>query len=461
MDRFRVSGLIAAAALCCAPGAVASPGQLDSSFGTGGSALIDFGGEDRGSAVAIQPDGRIVLAGRTGSATSGDFAVARVTAGGLPDASFGSAGRRVDNFGAGSDDNAYDVALQPNGMIVAAGDTVPQGGLPDFGVVRLRPDGTPDPGFAGGLAQSVDFIGTGSAFSSDIGRSVALLPDGSILLGGGTDVASGEKFGVAKLAGDGSVDDSGDFDPGPGRAGTAVADFPGDYDLSNEIAVQPDGKIVLAGGDGSDLAIARLHPSGVYDASFGDPVGRTTVDFGKLEDFNAALALQPDGKILVAGRTNFDGCCKFIVARLNSDGSPDESFGGADGRAVVSFGDDEAGAEGIALQPDGKIVVAGYKRAGVNSAAVARLQPNGSLDSTFGDGGRASLEIPETVGTDVALQPDGKIVVTGEAGGLTSDFLVARLEGDQKPAGGPGPGGPGGPSGGLPPRCGGRRATPA
>ena len=434
---------------------MASPGQLDQSFGTGGSTLISFGGFDRGRALAIQPDGRIVVVGRTGSETIGDFAVARLTPGGLPDAGFGSAGRVAVNFGAGSNDEGFDVALQPDGMVVAAGETTAQGELPDFGVVRLRPDGTPDPGFGGGHPQSVDFVVGVMTNSSDLGRSAALLPDGRILLGGGTDVSGSETFGVARLRSTGALDSPSDFSPGPSRTGTAIADFPGGGEFSRDIAIQPDGKIVIGGDNGDNFAVARLMPNGDYDGSFGSPAGRTTVDFGKTEDA-AALALQPDGKILIAGRTNVGHCCDFAIARLNPDGSPDDSFGGGDGRSLVAFGDDEAGAEAIALQPDGKIVVAGYKRMGVNSAAVARLQPNGSLDSTFGEGGRASLEIAESLGEGVALQPDGKIVVAGYAGGITSDFLVARLEGDPQPPGGPGPGGPGG---GTPPRCGGRSAT--
>jgi len=198
-----------------------------------------------------------------------------------------------------------------------------------------------------------------------------------------------------------------------------TTDFGGsDYGFS--VALQPDGKIVVAGYAGGDFALARYNSDGALDTSFGSG-GKVTTDFGgSYHPDGFSVALQPDGKIVVAGYAGGD----FALARYNSDGALDTSFGSG-GKVTTDFGGSDAGYS-VALQPDGKIVVAGY--AGLDFA-LARYNSDGALDTSFGTGGKVTTDFSggRDVGYSVALQPDGKIVVAGYAG---VDFALARYNSD-------------------------------
>ncbi len=252
-------------------------------------------------------------------------------------------------------------------------------------------------------------------------------------------------FAVARLNSDGGLD--GSF----GTGGLATVWF--DLGWSNEdsawmVAVQPDGKIVVAGSAASasvgdkNFAVARLDPSGALDLSFGAS-GKTTIAFdlgGLNSDIGFDVAIQSDGKIVVAGwaATGAVGT-DFAAVRLNEDGSLDPGFG-AGGKVVIPFDlggylGDEALA--VAIQNDGRIVLAGtaeYTENGDHDFAIARLHPDGSLDASFGFGGKVT--VPFDIGGDlvdtaydVMIQADGKIVVAGtvDSGVDDTDFGVARL----------------------------------
>jgi uncharacterized delta-60 repeat protein len=421
--------LVAAAlAACClalpTAAASAAPGELDGSFGDGGKSLVDLGGNDTAYAVALQPDGKIVVAGDTNAFGTYDMAVARLlNPQGALDPSYGggSGWSRLD-LGP-SVDTAYAVALQPDGKIVVAGETIAAGNI-DMAVARLlNPEGTFDSSYGGGSGWSrLDFGG------DDRGRAVALQPDGKIVVAGRTNVGGTIDMAVARL-----LNPQGTFDSSFGLFGTgkSLADF-GGHDFGQAVALQPDGKIVVAGytngavsSTNYDMAVARLlNPQGTYDGSFGGGSGRSRVDLGA-DDSGNALALQPDGKIVVAGYS--DG--NFAVARLQPNGLLDTTFGKG-GKSLVDFGGDSDQGNAVALQPDGKIVVAGRTNAGgTYNFAVARLQPNGLLDTTFGNGGKSLVDLGgDDIGNAVALQPNGKIVVAGDSD--DNNFAVARLQGD-------------------------------
>ncbi|MEU7304371.1 calcium-binding protein [Streptomyces sp. NPDC007206] len=232
----------------------------------------------------------------------------------------------------------------------------------------------------------------------------------------------------------------GDLDPGFGGDGTVLTDF-GGTDSANDVAVQSDGRIVSVGssadpsGTESDFALSRHNSDGTLDTSFGGD-GRVTTPINNMIPSDQlqwseahAVALQPDGKIVVAGGSwrGYDDCCWFTVARYNPDGTLDPSFGGGDGRVFTDFGDPEE-AEDVAVQPDGKIVAAGYVG---GDAAVARYNPDGSLDTTFSGDGMVTTRLgssPEEGGDARALvlQPDGKIVIAGEVGTTRFDFVLVR-----------------------------------
>jgi uncharacterized delta-60 repeat protein len=424
--------------------ALAAPGDLDSSFGDpAGRARIDFGDDDRSQALARQPDGKLVVAGVSDGPGSQNFVLARLGPDGSLDASFGTAGKALVDFG--GNDGASGVALQPDGKIVVVGGHVPAPNAGDFAVARLNPDGSPDGTFGQAGKRLVDFGGADSA------QSVAVLPDGKILVGGWS-FANGYTFALTRL------DATGTPDPTFGQGGKAVVDF-GGVDLGQALALQQDGKIVMVGfsqvNNNTNFAIARLDGGGVLDPTFGQ-AGKATIDFGGASEEGRGIALQADGKIVVTGTSRGNA----VVARLDAKGSLDDSFAG-DGKSAIDFGGDFDDGDAVAVQPDGKLVIAGYNQ-DVGEFGIGRLQPNGLLDTTFGIDGKVSVSFGGSLDAAQAilLQPDGKIVAAGYSRlAQKDDFAVARLLGDPGgAAGGPGGPGPGGPGAG-PPRCAGKRAT--
>jgi uncharacterized delta-60 repeat protein len=169
------------------------------------------------------------------------------------------------------------------------------------------------------------------------------------------------------------------------------------------------------------MEVARLNPGGALDTTFGTG-GRASIDFGGTE-FGLAMARQANGRILVAGRASPGGA---IVARLRANGALDPDFDG-DGRVVLS---DDGTATAVLVQPDRRILVAG-NIAGFAAMSVTRLLPNGSLDAAFGAGGTATVDfgITDDFGNDAVLQADGKIVLAGYTP-ASGDVAVARLNGN-------------------------------
>ncbi|HEX3327576.1 MAG TPA: hypothetical protein VHV50_11320, partial [Actinomycetota bacterium] len=238
----------------------------------------------------------------------------------------------------------------------------------------------------------------------------------------------------------------GDLDTTFSGDGKQTTDFPFGFSQANATVSQPDGKVVAVGsvlrstsGDLSfnDFALARYNGNGTLDTTFsGD--GKQRIDFG-LDDQATGVALQPDGKIVVVGVTGFGGVCctshSFALARFNANGTLDTTFSG-DGKQTTQFGDD-AGAAGVALQDDGKIVAVGDTCTGDPDAvcdfALARYDSSGLLDATFSGDGKQTTDfgsIRDAAG-GVALQGDGKIVAvgsTGNASGSAFDFALARYD---------------------------------
>jgi uncharacterized delta-60 repeat protein len=378
---------------------MAHPGDLDTTFGSGGKKTVNFGGTDAARAVLVQPNGRVVAAGGGGPASS--FCVVRLrSANGTLDPTFGSGGKRVVDLGS-DDESVYGAALQPDGKIVLAGDSRLQPA-----VVRLKANGALD----------TTFDGDGKKLFSwgAIGRvtAVVVAPNGKILLGGFSGPEGGN-IQVARMTAKGALDTT--F----GAGGIATVDF-GATEFGAAIARQADGRILVAGQSSAGGAvIARLRATGVLDTDFGGD-GRVTLPGG---GSLSAVLVQPDRNIVVAG--NASGSAMMTVTRLKPDGSLDATFGSA-GTTTVAFGSLANPLGGAARQPDGKIVVAGYTQDG-EDVAVARLNTNGSLDATFGIGGKATVDFGvATFGNAVALARNGRIVVAGQKTG-GDDFGVARL----------------------------------
>jgi uncharacterized delta-60 repeat protein/uncharacterized repeat protein (TIGR01451 family) len=393
--------------------AVAAPGTLDPSFGTGGEVTTDFGGSDSAEAVAIQSDGKIVAVGGTFSFPSGDFALARYNADGSLDPSFGSGGKVTTDFG--GFDAASAAVIQPDGRIVAAG----RSGSGDFALARYNTDGSLDTTFGNGGKLTTDFGGFDAAFG------VALQADGKIVAAGQGGPGGG--FALARYNTDGSLD------PSFGSGGEVTTHFTSGFEVVIAVAIQLDGKIVVTGqtfaGGFQQFALARYNTDGSLDTSFASG-GIVATNFGFDSAFGGALAIQPDGKIVAAGRAGTD----FLLARYNGDGSLDATFGSG-GIVTTDFGGTVFDAAfGVALQSNGKIVAAGGTFNGFVGPsadfALARYNPDGSLDASFGSGGQVTTDFGGfDVARSVALQADGKIVAAG-TGGAGSDFALARYLGD-------------------------------
>ena len=379
---------------------MASPGDLDTSFGSGGKKTINFGGTDDPRVVLVQPNGRIVVAG--GGAAASSFCVVRLRTNGTLDTTFGSGGKKVIDFG-GDDESVFGAALQADGKIVLAGDSHLK-----VAVARLKPNGALDASFEGDGKKVFSWGALSRA------QAVVVAPNGKILLAGFSGPEGGN-IQVARLKTNGLLDTT--F----GTGGKAAVDFGGD-DFGMAMARQADGRILVAGrSSAAGAVVARLRATGTLDPDF-DGDGRVTLPGGGSA---SAVLVQPDRNIVVAG--NAMGSGVMTVTRLTPAGALDPTFG-AGGTASIDFGSTADLAAGAALQPDGKIVVAGYTQAS-EDVAVARLNPNGSPDATFGVAGKATVEFGvATFGQAVALQSNGRIVVAGQKTG-GDDFAVARLIG--------------------------------
>ena len=220
---------------------------------------------------------------------------------------------------------------------------------------------------------------------------------------------------------------AGDLDPAFNAGGTVTTDFAGAGDAAAGVAIQPDGRIVVAGGSGTDFGLIRYRPDGTLDQDFGTD-GRVSTDFAAGIDTAQAIALQPDGKIIAAGTAYEAGNDNFAVARYLPDGSLDTSFD-TDGKVSTDFTGGADGANSVAIQPDGKIIAAGAASVGTGADfGVTRYHANGSLDRTFGSGGRVSTDIrtafSEAFG--VSIQRDGKIVAVGQVSVGSSDVALVR-----------------------------------
>ncbi|HYT38565.1 MAG TPA: delta-60 repeat domain-containing protein, partial [Acidimicrobiia bacterium] len=412
----------------------AEPGQLDVAFGVGGQRTMDLGGTyDWGYATAVQPDGRILAAGVTNSRGTYDFAVSRYLTDGALDPSFGDNGVTVTDFG-GSKDWAYALALQPDGRVVVAG-VSDRSGSQDFALARYDGTGHLDPSFGqGGLV-----VTPVRPLTTDVVHGLAIQPDGKIVAAGVTydDTVSLRPHGDFMVV---RYTPQGELDPAFGVGGVTTTNFEGEsYDEPYAVVLQPDGRIVLGGSSntgggigrimGADnLALARYLPNGLIDPSFGNG-GTVVVDAGAMQESIRALALQPDGGIVAAGRTNGEKRGDMLVARFLTNGALDPSFGGSQaGISVDDLGTAEEGLSAVALTPDGTIIAGGVVAPRPNGdLAVMRYDSRGRLDRSFGHQGMATADFGNRDDRlrGIALQPDGKVVAVGSS---ETDFALARFD---------------------------------
>jgi len=422
----------------------AADGDPDPSFGAGGFQRFDALHARGAPAVAVDAAGRLVVCdGDEVDITTGyDLRVERMNADGSPDGTFGEGGSTILSFdGQSVDDLCSAIAIQSDGSIVIAGARKFVGfGTHDpyFLVVRLTAGGALDPTFADGagyLMFPYEVFGLGAA------SSVAIDANARIVVAGGaqSDVPD-ENFAVARLLTDGTFDAT--FN-GTGYETVSFFASPS-YEFANHVAIDSAGRIVLAGVAGSTTAITRLLDDGTPDPAFGDN-GRVVIANGTSAD---GFLIDHAGRLVAAGTVPSASASQnadFGAVRFLDDGAQDMSFG-ADGVASVGFDLASAGggrdnASAILEQSDGALVLVGvaeYGDMGYTHGAAARLFADGTLDASFGDGGKITFDFGLATPTDDWLSDatlaGGHVVVVGSVQQgdtqVVVDDLVARLESD-------------------------------
>jgi len=405
--------------------AAATEGSLDPAFDTDGTLATAIGADnDVVRAIAVQPDGKIVAAGYVSDGVYSDFALARYNPDGSLDTSFSSDGRRTTDFGLQSDEG-FAVLIQPDGKIVAAGWANIPNNNQDFALVRYNANGSLDTNFGGDGRVTTDFDG-----NSEIVHALAIQPDGKIVaVGESFSPVTQWDFALARYRPNGTLD------PTFGGDGKVTTPIMSDSDTANAVALQPDGKIVAAGegytGADYEFALARYNANGSLDAGF-DADGLLTTVLGVSTARARGVIVQPDGKILAAGSAQGTSP-EFGFVRYSPNGTLDTSFDG-DGKVTTVVGTNNHGAVAVGTQPDGRIVAGGSAVTGANfDFAVVRLYSDGVLDTTFHTDGKATTPVGanDDIANAMAIQPDGKIVVAGAAhDGSYNDFAVARFIGD-------------------------------
>ncbi|HEV3340535.1 MAG TPA: Ig-like domain-containing protein, partial [Pirellulales bacterium] len=403
---------------------------LDPTFGSGGYSSVPLTANSSADIprVKIAPDGSIVGVASPASGTSGTWAVTRTLASGAADTSFGGTGTVVTTFPGAKGGTANAVAFQPDGKIVVAGIINGTNPYDTWGVARYNSDGTLDTSF--GTAGLYQFSFNSANGYGGWAYSVAVQTDGKILVGGMLR-GVGMGFSVGRLTSGGQLDTT--F----GRNGIASVDVDpssGYNKTGQAMLLEPDGSIVMTGiANYNYLAVARFTSGGAVDTTFnGNGVKLISYSaFGPSYNLivGYGLALQPDGKLIAVGKarstnTSFD----FVTARLNSDGSLDTGFNGNGLSAVDFFGYDDT-AYGAVIQPDGKIVVGGQASTGL--LALVRYNPNGTLDASFNGSGKLTIKPPDPFEAlwGIDLESDGKLVGIAEGASTAGSFTqIVRFD---------------------------------
>jgi uncharacterized delta-60 repeat protein len=408
----------------CLPNIVrADDGDLDPDFGEGGKVTTSFAevGYVSANSIAVQPDGKVVVAGAATGAGGGttDFALVRYNGNGTLDSAFGTNGKVTTGI-LRAYDEAFAVAIQSDGKIVAAGGSGDFSTSDGFALVRYNSDGSLDPTFGDGGKVTTAFDGGISE-----AHAIAILSDGTIVAGGYVERVTGFHFALARYKSNGKLDKS--FGSG-GKVATFFSNF---FASARSMAIQPDGKIVLAGfsineSTQEDFAVARYNSDGSLDSSFGAG-GKVNTDLFGHHDLAFAAALQTDGRIVLAGVSG-SNTSDLALARYNSDGSLDASFG-SNGKVLTDLGGDDA-IYAAGIQRDGRIVAAGATVVGGEyDFTVARYESDGAIDSTFGSDGKITTDFSgQDVAHSLAIVPSGRIVAAGSSqpkGSSAAQFAIA------------------------------------
>ena len=420
-------------------------GVLDNSFNSPNGFIIQpiGSGNDWGQSLAIQPDGKILLGGYCRGVSNFDFCIARFNSNGTLDTNFGSSGKVIQPIGSGHD-FGQSLAIQPDGKILLGGHCCINNNRYSFSIARFNSDGISDGtldtsfGDSGKVIQGIYTTqGNQTTQTQATGQSLAIQRDGKILLGGRCLIIMGfNEFCIARFNPNGTLDTT--FGSPNGYIIQSL--YPSE-DWGYSLAIQPDdGKILLGGScinvnnaNRYEFCIARFNPNGTLDTTFGDS-GKVRQAIGSGDDWGQSLVILPDGKILLGGHCHNGSNFDFCIARFNPNGTLDTTFGtfGTSGKVILDINTSDDKGYSLAIQPDGKILLGGHCHNGSNfDFCIARFNPNGTLDTTFGTGGKVIQPIGsgDDHGYSLAIQPDGKILLGGYChNGSNYDFCIARFK---------------------------------
>ncbi|MEZ5018287.1 MAG: T9SS type A sorting domain-containing protein [Flavipsychrobacter sp.] len=392
---------------------------LDPSFDGDGIVTTDINKlNDASKAIALQVDGKIVATGYSTKNNKNEFCTIRYNVDGSIDKSFGNNGIVATAFPGNGSSLANAIAIQDNGKIIVAGNAE------GMAIARYNTDGSLDGNFGNG-----GMVLTNNPNSTAIANSILLQPDGKIIVGGHyqNTPPDGYAYILARYNSNGSLDAT--F----GNGGISIIDIAagqglGALDFLRKIVLQPNGKIIAVGVSGPNATLVRLESNGDTDSLFGiNGIVTTNYSTSGNSIFNDVM-IQPDGKIVAAGSTTA-AVPNFLVARFNANGQPDINFGN-NGAVTIGHSTMQNYATSVLLQPDGKILAGGViNDNGLFQFAIARYNSDGSVNSTFGTNGVLKTKADKSYSAieSMIMQQDNKIVV---AGSNNADFLLARYTTD-------------------------------
>ena len=403
--------------LSCIP-LSAQDGTLDISFDGDGMLTSDINlATDKGRAMAVQADGKVIVAGHTTVNDTNHICLIRYQENGAKDSSFGNLGIVITNLSIHS--SAHDIAIQDDGKMIVVAQ-----GTGRFLALRYLSNGSIDSTFGNQGQVNTAIIGN-NAFANE----VILQADGKIVLGGSVRNSGwdGYAFALTRYTSTGQVDST--F----GQFGIVITDIvPGGglsaLDQLKALALQPNGKIIAGGVSGRHFGLSRYLIDGSLDPSFGNGGMLTTSISQTGNEVINSLEVHPDGSIF-AGGFSVDTLSNFAIVKYQANGNLDSSFA-QHGISITRLSADRDGIEDMIIQPDGKILAGGVIiENNFPAFAIARFDSLGNLDQTFGQGGFVQTKVDGKMSSlaSISLQADGKIIAAGTGGEHpNTDFILAR-----------------------------------
>lgn len=404
-----------------------SNGTLDAAFGNGGRASLPATSIDKVAGMVVLPNGKIVIGGSssvdTGTGFKLHFSLLRFTPDGLVDSTFGTGGKVVYPSLSDDRDSMAALSLQVDGKFVMAGDT----GNPTPNtvvVLRANSDGSLDSTFDG---DGIKLIPIGSSSISDYAAGSLIQPDGKIVIVGNA-WETGRDVLLIRL------NDDGTFDQGFGGDGIITTRILGQASFGYAVALQADGKLVVAGGVLSAFLVVRFNANGSLDTTF-DNDGLNYMSFGGTRSYPSSLAIQKNGRIVLGGYADGPSTTDhFALARFTVDGALDTSFGG-DGRVVTIFADAQSigdKIQGMALQTDGKLIAVGEGGTYPPSIAIARYRTSNGSNSDFDGDGRSDVSIFRPTNGQWWLKRSSQGVIAYSFGETGDRIVPGDFTGDGK-----------------------------